>query len=292
MKELWVNLVETFKAMTVFDFIDIAVVAGLIFIAYKFIRERRAGKLAFGIVVLVAVAGLSEVLNLRTVGFVMSNLFQVGVIALIIVFQPELRSALEKMGGVREYINHVGTNRDEKHVNECIESVCNAVCDMSLDKTGALIVFEKSTRLGDIVKSGTLVNADISANLIKNIFYKNSPLHDGAMIIRDCKIISAKCMLPLTTNSEADSEYATRHRAAIGMSENSDAVVVVVSEQTGIISVAYRGELTRNYDYRKLYTTLVTHLVQTPVVNQDGDRRAKRRTKKSKDSGKTNTENN
>lgn len=288
MNELLSRFAEIFKSMTVFDFIDIAVVAGLIFVAYKFIRERRAGKLAFGIVMLIVLAGLSELLNLRTVGFVMSNLFQVGLIALIIVFQPELRSALEKMGGVREYINHVGANKEENQMAENIESVCNAVCDMSLDKTGALIVFERKTNLDDIIKSGTLVNADISSNLIKNIFYKNSPLHDGAMIIREGRIISAKCMLPLTANSSADSEYATRHRAAIGMSEASDAIVIVVSEQTGIISVAIKGELDRNYDYRKLYTTLTAHFSQAQQPSAEGDRRSKRRTKKSKDTSDDN----
>lgn len=289
MKEIWSNLTDMFGRMTIFDFVDILVVGILIFLAYRFISERRAGKLAFGILILIAVAVLSEFLQLRTIGFLLSNLFQVGIIAIIIVFQPELRSALEKVGGVQEYINHVASNKDEKHINECIEVICSAVCDMSLDKTGALIVFERSTRLGDIIRSGTIVDADISANLIKNIFYKNSPLHDGAMIIRDCRIRAAKCMLPLTTNPKIDREFATRHRAAIGMSENSDAVVVVVSEQTGIMSVAYKGELTRNYDYRKLHDTLAGYLIQTQssAPNKDKKSRFKVRSKKNKNEPET-----
>jgi len=273
MKEMWKSLLDIFSRMTIFDFIDIFIVGLLIFLAYRFISERRAGKLALGIIMLVALATLSEILKLRTIAFLMSNLFQVGIIAIIIVFQPELRSALEKVGGVQEYINQVASGKDGNHMNDCIDVICSAVCDMSLDKTGALIVFERSTKLGDIIKSGTLVDADISANLIKNIFYKNSPLHDGAMIIRDGRIRAAKCMLPLTTNPKIDREFATRHRAAIGMSENSDAVVVVVSEQTGIISIAYKGELTRNYDYRKLHDTLVGYLIQTPANNAGAERK-------------------
>lgn len=282
MAEFWNNFVNMIKMMTIFDAIDIFIVSILLYVAYKFIRERRAGKLAFGVLMLIIVELLSEIFNLRTIGFLMENLFQVGIIALIIVFQPELRTALEKVGGVREYINPVGA-RDSKHLAEKVEMICNAVCDMSLDKTGALIVFERSTKLGDIIKSGTIVNADISVRLIKNIFYKNSPLHDGAMIIRDGRIYSAKCMLPLTTSNQTDSEYATRHRAAIGMSENSDAVVVVVSEQTGIISIAVGGELKRNYDYRSLYNALMQYLAQAPQNQKE-----KRKRKKGADSPENN----
>jgi len=268
MAEYWQTFLSTVKSMTIFDLIDILIVTVLIYVAYKFLRERRASKLALGVLTLVIVQIISSIFNLRTIGFLMQTLFQVGIIALIIVFQPELRTALEKVGGVRELINPVVT-KDSKHITENIETVCNAVCDMSLDKTGALIVFERTTKLGEYISSGTIVNADISANLIKTIFFKNSPLHDGAIIIRDGRIHSAKCMLPLTKNNQIDKEFATRHRAAIGMSENSDAVVVVVSEQTGVISVACKGELKRNYDYRTLYNELVRLLVQTQPAPKD-----------------------
>ncbi len=274
MKELWSRTADMFKMMTIYDFIDILAVGVLIFLAYRFISGRRAGKLAVGIAVIIFLSIASNVFHLNTMSFLFSNLFQVGIIAIIIVFQPELRSALEKMGGVKEYINHVSLNKSEKHLADCIDIVCDAVCDMALDKTGALIVFERSTKLGDIIKSGTLINADLSVNLIKNIFYKNSPLHDGAMVIRDNRIISAKCMLPLSTKSSMDSEeFATRHRAAIGMSENSDAVVVVVSEQTGIISITYGGNIDRDYDYRKLHDALLHFLTQTPAQNPNGERK-------------------
>ena len=283
MAAFWQSFLNMIKAMTIFDLIDILVVTILFYVVYKFIRERRASKLAFGVIMLILIEILSVLFKLRTLSFLMENVLQVGVIALIIVFQPELRTALEKVGGVREFINPVGGAKDSKQMIECIEMICNAVCDMSLDKTGALIVFERSTRLGDTIGSGTLVNADISSNLIKTIFFKNSPLHDGAIIIRDCRIYSAKCMLPLTKNTQIDKEFATRHRAAIGMSENSDAVVVVVSEQTGVISIAVGGELKRNYDYRTLYNELVHYLVQTPVANKERHAKKKKNDKSDED---------
>jgi len=284
MAELWQNFLDMVKMMTIFDLVDIFIVAALIYVAYKFIRERRASKLAFGVVMLIVVEIVSSLFNLKALGFLMETLFQVGIIALIIVFQPELRTALEKVGGVRELINPV-VSRDAKHVSEYVEVVAHAVCDMSLDKTGALIVFERSTKLGDTISSGTVVNADISCNLIKTIFFKNSPLHDGAMVIRDGRIYSAKCMLPLTKNQSIDKEFATRHRAAIGMSENSDAVVVVVSEQTGVISVAVEGELKRNYDYRSLYNELIHLLAQAPSVakEKNGGKKGKGRKKQTND---------
>lgn len=292
MSELWNNIVDMFKMMTIYDFIDILAVGVLIFIAYRFISGRRAGKLALGIAVIIILSIISNLINLNTMSFLFSNLFQVGIVALIVVFQPELRSALEKMGGVKEYINHVSLNKSEKHVTECIDIVCDAVCDMALDKTGALIVFERSTKLGDIIKSGTIVNADLSVNLIKNIFYKNSPLHDGAMVIRDYRIVSAKCMLPLSTKSSMDSEeFATRHRAAIGMSENSDAIVVVVSEQTGIISITHGGNIDRGYDYRRLHDALLRYLTQTPAQNTGNEKKGGLFSKKKKETDTTDTEN-
>lgn len=272
MIEFWNNIADMFKMMTIYDLIDILAVSVLIFLAYRFISVRRAGKLTIGIAIIIILSVLSNIFHLNTMSFIFSNLFQVGIVALIVVFQPELRSALEKVGGVREYINHVSLNKSEKHVAECIDIICNAVCDMALDKTGALIVFERAEKLDDVIKSGTIVNADLSVNLIKNIFYKNSPLHDGAMVIRDFRIISAKCMLPLSTKSSmASEEYATRHRAAIGMTEVSDAVVVVVSEQTGVISVTHGGGIEREYDYRKLHETLEGFL--TPSSQNAGEKK-------------------
>lgn len=270
MKEFFGSLLDLFKMMELVDLIDIALVSILLYFAFKFIWERRAGKLAIGLLLLVALQLTSDLLGLTTIGFLMKNLFQVGIIALIIIFQPEVRSALEKIGsvqvgGVRGIISF-NDAKNNAQLTQMVENVCMAVCDLALDKTGALIVFERSTKLGDYIRSGTVINADVSQRLIKNIFFNKSPLHDGAMVIRDGRIYAAGCFLPLPTNNNIDREFGTRHRAAIGMSENSDAVVVVVSEETGTISLALAGELKRNYDYRSLYNELLELLNPAPKV--------------------------
>lgn len=256
---LW-NIVSSASLV---DLIDIAIVAFAFYYLYKFIRERRAGKLAAGIVILLLVMVLSDVIGMHVLGFLLTNLFQVGLIAIIIVFQPELRSALEKVGAEPlKSLRNIGENKSsDDQTLAMIGQITQAVCDMSLDKTGALIVIERSTKLGDIIKSGTVVNANVDAFLIRNIFYNKAPLHDGAMIIRDGRIWSAGCFLPLSTNDDIIKDLGTRHRAAIGMSENSDAVVIVVSEETGTISIAQNGELRRNFSYNTLKRTLKSMLI-------------------------------
>ena len=241
------------------DIIDIAIVAILFYYIYKFIRERRAGKLAAGILILLLVLLLSNLLNMHAMQFILHNLFQVGIIAVIIVFQPELRSALEKMGSEPlRSLRSIGESKSGERAQtlSMISEVTEAVCDMSLDKTGALIVIERATKLGDIIKSGTVINANPTAFLIRNIFFNKAPLHDGAMIIRDDRLYAAGCFLPLSTNTDIIKDLGTRHRAAIGMSENSDAVIVVVSEETGTISMAVEGQLKRNFSFNSLKNEL------------------------------------
>lgn len=250
---------------SVIDVIDIAIVAFVFYYLYKFIRERRAGKLAVGILILLLVMLLSDVLEMHALGFILTNIFQVGIIALIILFQPELRSALEKVGAEPlRGLRNIGEGKagNDTPIHAMIGEITQAVCDMALDKTGALIVIERSTKLGDIIKSGTVVNANVTAFLIRNIFFNKAPLHDGAMVIRDGRIHSAGCFLPLSTNDDIIKDLGTRHRAAIGMSENSDAVIIVVSEETGTISMALEGHLRRNYSYNTLKTEL-SHLLAT-----------------------------
>lgn len=254
-----------FSTISFVDLIDIAIVAFVFYYVYKFIRERRAGKLAAGILILMLVLVVSQILEMYALGFILTNVFQVGIIALIIVFQPELRSALEKVGEEPlKGLRNIGENKGgtSAQITADIGEITQAVCDMSLDKTGALIVIERSTKLGDIIKSGTLVNANINSFLIRNIFYNKAPLHDGAMVIRDGRIHSAGCFLPLSTNDDIIKDLGTRHRAAIGMSENSDAVVIVVSEETGTISIACEGHLHRNFSYNSLKTVLTKLLVK------------------------------
>ncbi len=274
------GLLELFQMMDLIDFIDIFLTSVIFYYAIKFIRERRAGKLAIGVFLLVLLEIAGTAFELPVIGFLMQNLFQVGIIAMIILFQPELRSALEKIGGVQvggiRGIIAQGDAKQMEQLSQQVEAVCTAVCDLALDKTGALIVFERSTKLGEYIRSGTVLNADISPRMIKNIFFNKAPLHDGALIVREGRLYAAGCFLPLPTNNEIDRDFGTRHRAAIGMSENSDAIVVVVSEESGIISLAKEGQLQRNYDYRKLYDELMLELspgraAQNKRRQQDGE---------------------
>ncbi len=250
--------------ISVTDIIDIAIVSFLFYYLYKFIRERRAGKLAVGILILLLVLFLSELLDMYAIGFLLTNFFQVGIIAIIIVFQPELRSALEKVGAEPlKSLRNIGESKTNNttQTKQAIAEITQAVCDMSLDKTGALIVIERSTKLGDIIKTGTVINANVESFLIRNIFFNKAPLHDGAMIVRNNRIHSAGCFLPLSTNEDIIKDLGTRHRAAIGMSENSDAIVIVVSEETGVISIAMEGRLKRNFSYNTLKKALTDLLI-------------------------------
>lgn len=276
---------NTLKSIRVTDIIDIILVAVMFYYVYKFIRERRAGKLAAGLLILLLVLLLSNILDMRAMQFIMQNLFQVGMVAVIVVFQPELRSALEKVGaeplkGLRSISEKPG---NDTSTIAMINEVTEAACDMSLDKTGALIVIERTTKLGDIIKTGTVVNADTTAFLIRNIFFKNAPLHDGAMIIRDGRVFAAGCFLPLSANNDIIKDLGTRHRAAIGMSENSDAVIVVVSEENGTISVAVEGELKRNFSYNSLKAELTRLLLNEKPTDSENRKRGLRFTKKQKE---------
>lgn len=244
-----------FRGIT--DIIDIILVALLIFYVINFIRSRRASKLAMGVILLLIVFAISALADLRAINFLFSNVVQVGLIALIILFQPELRSGLEKFGGA-PLSRIMGEQKSQTPKHEVISNICRAASELSQEYTGALMVIERSTHLGDIIKTGTVINADVEVSLIKNIFYNKAPLHDGAMVIKSGRICAAGCILPLSTNDDIIKDLGTRHRAAIGMSENSDAIIVVVSEETGTISIAVDGQLRRNYDYNTLRAELST----------------------------------
>ena len=264
------NFGAQIKSMGIIDYIDIIIVAFLLYQLYKFIRDRRAGKLAAGVLFLALIFIVSEFAQMHALRFLLSNIFQVGIVSIIVLFQPEIRSALEKVGGEPlKSLRNIGEQKSNAEISAAITGICDAVCDMSKTKTGALIVIERTTKLGDIVKTGTVVNANISPLLIKNIFFKNSPLHDGAAIITGTRLHAAGCYLPLTTSTEVDPSLGTRHRAAIGMSENSDAVIISVSEETGTISIALNGQLMRNFDYRSLYNQLLS-LLATPKKTMQG----------------------
>ncbi len=250
------------SGMGVFDFLDILIVSVLFYYVYKFVRERRAGRLATGVLFIIIVMALSSFLHMYALNYIISNIVQVGIIGLIILFQSELRSFLEKVGG--EPLRSLKGRKDSERIKQtsgCIGIIADAVADLSEEKTGALIVLERGTKLGDIIKTGTVVNADPSAYLIRNIFFNKSPLHDGAMVIRDARICAAGCFLPLSQNETIIKTLGTRHRAAIGMSENSDAAVVVVSEETGTVSIAIDGHLIRGLNKGDLISKLEELLI-------------------------------
>ncbi len=250
---------DQFTSMGIVDFLDIALVSVVLYYVFIFIRERRAGKLAVGVLFLLLAVMISDFANMRSLGFLLENIVQVGMLAVIVIFQPELRSMLEKMGGNSiKGLSKIGEagNRDEAEKLALIEELTEAAQSLSESKTGALIAIEGGTRLGDEIKSGVIVNANVSRYMIGNIFFNKAPLHDGAMIIREGRIHACGCFLPLSYNQEIVKELGTRHRAAIGLSEVSDAFVIVVSEETGMISVARDGKLARNYDKAALADAL------------------------------------
>ena len=258
------GILRTITSISFFDIIDIIGVAFLLYYVYKFIRDRRAGKLALGVVFIFVFQILSDVLEMHAMQYILQNVLQVGLITLVVLFQPELRSALEKVGGESlRGIRSIGEQKGTSQVYAAIDSVAAAVTEMSSSKTGALIVFERSTKLGDLILTGTVINADPSPFLIKNVFFNKAPLHDGALIVRDGRLYAAGCLLPLSTNPDIIKDLGTRHRAAIGMSENSDAVVVVVSEETGTVSIAYEGTLKRGFSRNSLSKELRRYMIES-----------------------------
>lgn len=247
-------LLNLARQFTFKDAIDVIIVTILIYSAIKLVRETRAGQLVKGIIILVVIFLLSSQFELLMLSTILRTFFQFAFLALLIVFQPEIRKALEQMGRSKvgqSLANAVGVKEkesDKTQIRKAIEGVVDATAVLQQMRMGALIVFERHTKLGEIVETGTIVEADPSAQLIANIFFNKAPLHDGAMIIRAGRIYSAGCILPLSSNISISADLGTRHRAGLGMSENSDAVVVVVSEETGQISIALNGRLTRNYN--------------------------------------------
>ncbi len=268
--DFWSNLGDIIKRISFFDVLDIIVVAVMLYFLFKFIRDRRAGKLAIGVVILLILRILSELLNMYLLQYIMRNIFQVGLITLVILFQPELRSALEKMGATPlRGIRSIGDEKLTKN-EAVIREVVSAAVDLSATKTGALIVFERETKLGDLILTGTVIDSNAVAPMIKNIFFNKAPMHDGAVIIRDGRLYAAGCFLPLSDNHDIIKDLGTRHRAGIGMSENSDAVVVIVSEETGTISTAVEGKLIRGYRKETLESFLRSRIISRDREDGDG----------------------
>ena len=236
---------EYVKLIGIFDVIDMAVVAFVVYHIFRFVRRSRSGQVVKAILLIILAMGVANVLQLQVVRFVLNNAVELGFIALIIIFQPEIRRFLEQMGSgkIKEMFVHETVDDElEYAIRETVE----AYESMSKDKVGALMVFERKTMLDDVLKTGTPLDARVSAELLKNLFWNKAPLHDGAVIVRNGRIVGAGCMLPMSGNVNISRDLGMRHRAGIGISENSDAVVALVSEETGSISVAINGMLKRH----------------------------------------------
>lgn len=272
-RDLFNRILSVFSTFSFADFLDIVVVAVIIYVCVRIIRETRAMQLAKGIIFVLVIYGVVNLLGMEASGYIFKTIFSNIFIILVVIFGPEIRSILEQVGhGATskslKSIIHPGVAMDIAELTEAVEAICKACANMSDKKVGALICFENNTLLGNVISSGTEINAKISSALVENIFYPKSPLHDGAMVIRDGRILSAGCILPLTKKT-VSSSLGTRHRAAIGLSEESDAVIVIVSEETGAISVAKGGILQRDVSYGDLRDILSTEFLPSGTAADD-----------------------
>ena len=250
--------VNYLSTMGISDFLDIIIVAYLIYKAIGFVRRTNSNNLAKGLVVFLLALWGSDIFSLTMINFLLRKTAELGLIALLILFQPELRRLLERMGsGFASGRSSSGTVMDS-----AISQTVQACCDMSASKTGALIIFERGVALNSIISTGTVINADTTAELLKNMFFNKAPLHDGAVIIRDGRIAAAGCALPLTQRTNLSKDLGMRHRAGIGLSEESDAVIIVVSEETGAISAAMDGMLKRHLSGEALDKLLRSELIR------------------------------
>lgn len=245
-----------FSNINMRDIADMAIVAFVFYKLYMLIRETRAEQLIKGILVLLVATQVSEWLQLHVINWILKNTMTVGVIALLIVFQPELRRALEYIGRTK-FLTKSIMDIEEEEIKTTVEELIDAVGSLSRQKIGALIVIERETGLKEVLESGTRIAGNVSSSLLINIFIPNTPLHDGAVIIHKNQILAAGCLLPLTDNSKISKELGTRHRAAIGITERSDSMAIIVSEETGTISIAENGRLRRFLDTKALSETLL-----------------------------------
>ena len=248
-------VMNSLKSMSFTAIIDILVVAFIFYKGYMLIKETRAEQLLKGIAFIIILIPISAILNLSMLYFILSKTLTIGIISVVIIFQPEIRRALEHLGRSAFEDKHGFVDKEQRNIY--VNEIVNAVSNLADSKTGALIAIEQGTGLGEIISSGTIIEAKITSNLLENIFVVNTPLHDGATIIGKDKILAAGCVLPLTNNKEINKKLGTRHRVGIGLSEISDALVIIVSEETGIISLAINGRLTRNYDKDRLRSILL-----------------------------------
>ncbi len=248
-------IINTVKHINITSILDIIVVSYIFYKIYMLMNETRAEQLLKGILLIILLIPISSIFHLTTLNWILNKTLTIGVLSFVIIFQPEIRKALEHIGRSAFADKHIF--EDEEKTNEVITEIVSAVDNLSQSRTGALIVIEQTTGLGDVIATGNKLDAIISSALLENIFVVNTPLHDGATIIRNDRIVAAGCFLPLTNNNTINKQLGTRHRASIGISEVSDALTIIVSEETGVISLAVNGKLTRYYTRDKLKDILI-----------------------------------
>ena len=280
------SIIANFQTFKLADLLDIIIIAFLIYQLLGIINRTRAGQLAKGALLVLAVYLVANVLNMRTVTWLLNSLLQVGLLTLVVLFQPEIRRALERMGQTDQWAYRFfnKSRYNDTSLKGAWRSAIIAICDaaerFSETKTGALIVLERSTNLSEIVRTGTPVNSAVNLEVLGTIFYEGTPLHDGAAIIENGRIKAAGCVLPLSNNLDLGKDMGTRHRACLGIAENSDAIAIVVSEETGIISMAKNGVLIRHFDRQTLYTRLVDEMIPKETASEKTDNSWKGRVKR------------
>ena len=268
------SIVANFQTFKLVDLLDILIIAFLIYQLLGIVNRTRAGQLAKGALIVLAVYLVANILNMRTVTWLLNSLLQVGLLTLVVLFQPEIRRALERMGQTDQWAyrffnkNRYNDTSLKGAWRSAIIAICDAAERFSETKTGALIVLERNTNLSEIVRTGTPVNSAVNLEVLGTIFYEGTPLHDGAAIIENGRIKAAGCVLPLSNNLDLGKDMGTRHRACLGIAENSDAIAVVVSEETGIISMAKNGVLIRHFDRQTLYTRLVDEMIPKETASE------------------------
>ena len=274
LNDIWGLLQSLRQTVRIWDIVDILIITYLIYRILTFMRKTYASSVIKGIVFLLAIAWLSNFFNLTVITYILNQMLQMGILVLIVLFQPELRKLFEKVGSSR--INVIFRKRIRlENAEAVLQSVITSSETMAENNIGAIIVFEREVGLNDYAVTGTRIDANVSSELIQSVFYTNSPLHDGALLIRDGRVLAAACMLPLSNNINLSRDLGMRHRAGVGISERSDAVVVIVSEQTGTISVAVDGMLKR-----QLTNATFEKLLRNEFMPKDSVRRTRRKKEK------------
>ena len=274
--QIWGVILAFQNTIRIWDVIDILIMVFLIYRILSFMQKTSASSVIKGLLLILAVAGLANLFNMNILSYLLRQVVQMGIIMIVVLFQPEIRKMFERMGTTR--LNSLFRRR-RKHeiIEEVLDQIIAACYAMPKSETGAIIVFERKVGLNDYAVTGVTIDANVSTELILNLFYQNSPMHDGALIIREDRLLAAACMLPLTSNYSLSKDLGMRHRAGVGLSERSDAVVIIVSEQTGMISVAIDGMLKRNLDHDTFEKLLKSEILS------NYDKRYKKKNLKQKD---------